>query len=401
MAVASSNYNRSSHKPRVILVTGPPLNGRDDYLKKVIEILEKSGETVGNNYVFEEMQKVAPSFGISNLSRANVLTIPSQTLDQIRSQAFSNISERIKTSKNNFEFVSSPGTFRIRPSVTSTASGRMNGLELVHLKSLDPSLVIILIADLIEVRTALSADPVWRTRVESNLKTLAEWRGESIDLIEKDASDWALSQNRRPLDYIIFGKAHSPKTLAELCIGKKPRIYTSFAITGTPESLPKVDEVRKKLEDDFVCINPYSIRDWEIIAEFDKSIEEGNPNTFLPTANQNLPTKEIEVAIDNIRAQTVTRDYSLVRNSHATVVLHLAKQPSYGVMCEIIETRKSFNPVYVLYPFKTRPSPFLEDYASRENIIQNENLDVCVKALITKMKQDIESALWPRWKSSR
>jgi adenylate kinase len=397
LAFLNTNHD-STRKSKVILVTGPPLNGRDQYLRSVIDILCDLGQKVGYHYVFEEMQIVARSYGISNLTRANVLSVPSETLNQIRSSAFSNIAEALKTSTNDIEFISSPGTFRIRPSPPAP-SGRMNGLELTHLKLVRPDLVAIVIADLLEARTALRGDPVWNDRVDGSLKTLAEWRRESIDLIEKDASDWSLSESRFPLDYVIFGKAHSPKTLAELCIGKKPRIYISFAITDAPGNETKVAHVRKKLEEHFVCLDPYAIKDWEIIYKFDQSVEEGKNEILIPHAGQTLSKAEVDSAIDDIRAQTVTRDYSLVRHAHATVVVHLTKQPSYGVMSEIIETRASYNPVYVIYPFKSRPSPFFEYYASSENIVRNEDLDACISALVEKMNRDIASGLWLRWKS--
>lgn len=402
MAGASSNNNRPPQKPRVIVITGPPLSGRDDYLRSVVDILRGRGLNIGYHYAFEEMQNVAINYGITNLTRANVLSVQSETLDRIRTEAFTNISKQIKGSTNDIEFISTPSSFRIHPS-QAAPSGKMNGLELPHLKLLHPDLVVILIADLLDVKKALDADAVWSSQISGDFKTLAEWRRESIDLMEFDASNWSLAEDKRPLDHIIFGRAHSPDTLADLCIGKKPRIYTSFAITEAPPgSVAKVDEVRRKLEEHFVAINPYTIKDWELIAKYDDAVEKGKGEIEVKLDGQitKIPTTELGAAIDEIRTQTVTRDHSLVRNCHATVVVHLTKNPSYGVMSEVIETRKGYNRVYVIYPFKTRPSPFFEYYASTDNIFRTEELERCVDSLIARMKKDIEAGLWLRLKPS-
>ncbi|MGI0080854.1 MAG: hypothetical protein ACRECH_14675, partial [Nitrososphaerales archaeon] len=146
--------------------------------------------------------------------------------------------------------------------------------------------------------------------------------------------------------------------------------------------------------------DPYSIKDWEIITAHDNALESGKDKVEIYSAGISLERREVEDAIDELRAQTVQRDYSLVSNSHGTVVLHVTEIPSYGVMSEIIYTRSTANnPVYVLYPFKKRPSPFFEYYVSRDHVIQNEDLDACTDALISKMLVDISADKWPRWKA--
>ncbi len=266
---------------------------------------------------------------------------------------------------------------------------------------MQPDLIVIFIADLLEVKQNLHSDKEWRERVENSLKTLAEWRRESIDLIARDAQDLILSERQEPLDYVIYSKGHDPKTFVDLCRGQKPRIYISFAITqATEKQKQQVGKIKKRLQENFTCLDPYAIKDWEIITAYDDIVEKGTKNFHISSKHPNLKAKEIEDAVDELRAQTVFRDYSLVTSAHATVVLHIGENPSYGVMSEIIYTRSTANnPVYVLYPFKKRPSPFFEFYASRDHIIQNVNLEKCTHALIGQMRSDIEAGMWPRWKS--
>jgi adenylate kinase len=207
-----------------------------------------------------------------------------------------------------------------------------------------------------------------------------------------------MAENKAPLDYVVYAKAHDPHTLMDLCLGRKPRIYISFSITkASKNELNQVTEIRNKLSEYFTCLDPYAIKDWEIITAHDDALQGNLSQVDIPSAAVTLEIGEVEEAIDELRSQTVERDYSLVASSHATVVVHVTEYPSYGVMAEIIYSRSvADNPVYVLYPFKKRPSPFFEFYASRDHIIQDENLESCAKALITKMLDDVKSEKWPK-----
>lgn len=348
------------------------------------------------------MQKVSQQFSVPNLTKANVLDIAPEVLKQIRLAAFRSIANSISKSQNNFEFVSTSGTFRVKHSMRS-AQGRIKGLELEHIEIIKPDLVVVLIADLVEVKRNLVRDEIWSKRTKGELSLLAEWRRETIDSALEDSQDYFVAQGKdSTINTVIFAKSHAPATMAELCLGTKPRIYISFAITNAKQSsINQVSKIRGELERQFVCLDPNAIKDWEIIREYDKAIERGKKTITISAPHTILNRSEVEQAIDDIRIQTVNRDYSLITSSHATVVLHVTQFPSYGVMAEVIKTSQYSNRCYVLYPFKTRPSPFFEAYADRENIIQLENIDRGSKALVAKMKADIRSGKWPRWSSKQ
>ncbi len=359
--------------------------------------MKRSGLRVGYHHVFTYMEKVAQGSGL-HVTRSNVLNILPNQLSKIRQRAFLNIQSELDKSQNMIDFVSTPGTFRVKPS-PNFSSGKITGLQANDIHRIDPDLVIIFIADLLHVKRSLESDQDWSDRVGHNLRTLAEWRSESIELIRKDAENWRLKTRRSLLDYTIFAGAHDPQTLIDLCLGKKPRIYISFAITGAKQSeIDKVTEIRSKLQKHFVCFDPRAIKDWELINNYDKAIQARKPLVRFYHTKTTLTTSEVQDAIDDIRSQTVDRDLLLVERSHATVVLHTSKTPSYGVMAEVIHTSKvAGNPNYALYPFKTRPSPFFEHYVSSENIIRGEDIDSSTSKLIRKMKLDIRKGRWLRW----
>jgi adenylate kinase len=383
--------------PKIVLVTGPPLNGRDEYIHQAIELLRKDGVKVGYHHVFDYMQKVSPKFGLTNLSRENVLDVSSSRLQQIRDEAFNDIKDAIKESSNDIELISTPANFRINPSSTSS-TGRINGLEIRYIELFNLNMIVVLIANLLEVRKNLLGDEAWKARVDSNLKTLAEWRRESIELVE-DFQSKILSKTKNLLDITIFAKGNDAKTFADLLLSKKPRIYLSYHITeATKETLENVQIIKRKMMQDFVCIDPYAIKDWDIVTAFDNAIL--NDSTKVVVGDTPLTVNEVEEAINEIRAQIVFRDYDLIEGTHATVVCHLSEFASYGVMSEIIHTRtEADNPVYVLYPFKKRPSPFFEFYVGEpSNIIHNGDIEALTDLLIEKMKNDIKRSKWTRWR---
>jgi len=383
--------------PARVLVTGPPLNGRDEYLGEARKFLDD--EKTGYYSVFEYMQKHSKLFSIPNLTRENVLSIPRDKLKGIKDAAIDSIAKVLQGSANEVDFISTPARFKIRKSPTSP-TGIIDGLELSDITKLDPSLIVIFIADLLEVKTNLEKDPVWSQRVGSDLKTLAEWRRDSIERIMEYRDNY-LETTGNPLDVVIFAKGHDHETLADLVIGVKPRIYLSYHITRTHEKIShQIKTIREKLKDHFVCIDPYTIKDWDIVNAYDDAMKNQSSEVSISTFDMKLQLNEVEEAIDEIRAQVVMRDYHLIESTHATVVCHFVEEASYGVMSEIIHTRKEVgNPIYVLYPFPFRPSPWFEFYVDDPSrIIRGGAMEQLLNQLINKMKQDISGNQWPRYK---
>lgn len=291
--------------------------------------------------------------------------------------------------------------FRIRQCATAP-TGIIDGLSVDNVTKLDPDTLMILIDDLLKVKANLENDPDWKSRVSSDPHTLAEWRKESISVITDYASRY-LEVRGVPLDVIIFARGHDPKTLADLILGDIPRVYLSYHITGIPENLVgQIAVVKEKLKNQFVCIDPYTIKDWDIVHAYDLALETESREVEIPGFGK-LPLHEVEEAIDEIRSQVVLRDHLLIDGTHATFVCHFSDKPSYGVMDEIIHTRtEADNPIYVLYPFAGRPSPFFEFYVERnDRIIRGSanQLDQMTGQLAEKALADIRNDMWPKWKS--
>ena len=333
---------------RVVLVTGPPGNGRDEYLQQAIKKLEKKVKT-GYYHVFEYMQEVAPLYGVHNLTRDNVFIISKSTLERIRNDAFSKVVKEIQESDNEIDIVSTPAVFRIRP-WGGYLSGRVDGLTIEHIEQLRPTTMIVFIDDLLRVRENMRKDAMWQKALGAvTLKDLAEWRHLAIELVQGYAE-----QTLPPKDWIIFAKEHRVDTFVDLLLGEKPRIYLSYHITGH-EEFTDVQRFMKKLSDFFICIDPYTIKDWDVVKAYDDALRQMNKDAIDIEIKysdychrfSDIPLKEIEEAIDLIRTQIVERDFQLIANVHATVVYHRDEKPSYGVMAEIIHSLRVDRPVYL------------------------------------------------------
>ena len=206
------------------------------------------------------------------------------------------------------------------------------------------------------------------------------------------------------MDFVIFAKEHPSNTFVDLILGEKPRIYLSYHITGQ-EDFEDVNRLISKLEKSFICLNPYAIKDWLIVKAFDDAIERNEDTVSIELSymdgakiNAEIPLDEAKEAIDLIRSQIVERDLDIIASVHATVVYHKSKEPSYGVMVEVFHSSVVVQrPVYVLYPFKIRPSPFFEHYiVKKRNLIQGTNkIEEMEDALVAKLEEEFPS--WQTW----
>jgi len=382
-------------RKNVVLVTGPPNNGRDDYLIQTLPKIKKK-KTCGYYHIFKYMQRVSPDHGIPNLTRENVFSISKNTLDQIRDAAFTKVIAEIQESNNDIEIVSTPAVFKVQH-VRNYYSGTVDGIKLEHLQNLKPKLIVIFVDDLLRVHEKMKKDPL-RSKMNLKLRDLAEWTMAAIQIVNEYIETSGL------VETIIFAKEHKVDTFVDLILGEKPRIYLSYHITGETE-FHDIERFIKKVSSNFVCIDPYTIKDWEIVMNYDKAIEqeiEGSISIKVdyrsgPKTFENIPMEEIEQAIDLIRSQIVERDLLIISNAHATVVYHKSNKPSYGVMVEVFHSSMLSKPVYVLYPFKTRPSPFFEHFVTIPgNIIRGtEAIEALEDRLTNKMKDEYKS--WPTW----
>ncbi len=83
-----------------VLATGLPLNGRDEYLDKVVKELDKLEYKARVYKVFDYMKNIGKKLGYPNITRENILDLNQDTLARLREYALKEIDESIRDSKN-------------------------------------------------------------------------------------------------------------------------------------------------------------------------------------------------------------------------------------------------------------------------------------------------------------
>ncbi|WP_048152374.1 hypothetical protein [Palaeococcus ferrophilus] len=373
----------------VILLTGAPLNGRDEY---ACEALEGAGEIYQYYHVFDYIRRVAKDMGVK-ITRKNVLDFAlnhSELMNDIRDEAFSRIRREIDDSEKDYHIVSTPALFR-------WGSGSVIGFTLSNLKLLKPERVIIVLDDILSVRRRIINDPEWFERFgsEENIKlsTLVMWREDAINHVKTLVHE--LKKEGIEVRYVLqFGIRHPKETFLDLLFheNEKPLVYLSYPMTGHEEEYyQRVRGFYEKLSEHFTVLDPGALDDWWVVAEYDNQVEK-DPEIkkihikHLLDGNEvdELDREDIEQATEILRRQLVDRDFNLVRVSKAIAVYHYTQHVSAGVISEMAEAHRNFGAIYLYYPFKRRPSPFMEYYGmqnpSRKTMFKDE--DEMIRAMV-------------------
>ena len=375
----------------VILLTGPPLNGRDEYLSEALE--KASGESYAYYHVFEYLREVGKERGVK-ITRKNVLDFAinhQDLMNEIRDEAFERIRKEIDGSDRKFHLVSTPSLFR-------WGSGSVIGFTLSNLKLLKPDRVIIVLDDVLSVRRRIINDPEWFERFGNDpdnikLTTLVMWREDAINHVKTLVHE--LKKEGVNVRYVLqFGIRHPPEVFLDLIFREKekPLVYLSYPMTGHEEEYyHRVRGFYDKLSEHFTVLDPGALDDWWVVAEYDNQVAK-NPDVrririkHLLDGNEvdELEREDIEQATEILRRQLVERDFNLVDVSRAIAVYHYAEGVSAGVISEMAEAYRTLAAIYLYYPFKRRPSPFMEFYGmqnpSRRTMFRDE--DEMIRAMV-------------------
>ncbi|WP_148882703.1 hypothetical protein [Thermococcus aciditolerans] len=375
----------------IILLTGPPLNGRDEYITEALKLAD--GESYAYYHVFDYIREVGKELGVK-ITRKNVLdfAISHQDLmNEIRDEAFNRIRKEIDESGEKFHLVSTPSLFR-------WGSGSVIGFTTSNLKLLRPNRVIIVLDDVLSVRRRIINDPEWFERFGENpenikLTTLVMWREDAINHVKTLVHE--LKKEGMEVHYVLqFGIRHPPEVFIDLLFheDEKPLVYLSYPMTGHEEEYyHRVRDFYDKLSGHFTVLDPGALDDWWVVAEYDAQVNRDPSITRIRIKHlldgeqvEELDRGDIEQATDILRRQLVERDFNLVDVSKAIAVYHYAEGISAGVISEMAEAYRTLAAIYLYYPFKRRPSPFMEFYGmqnpSRRTMFRDE--DEMVRAMV-------------------
>ncbi|ANF22905.1 hypothetical protein [Thermococcus piezophilus] len=375
----------------VILLTGPPLNGRDEYITEALKLAEGGSHVY--YHVFDYIREVGKELGVK-ITRKNVLdfAISHQDLmNEIRDEAFNRIRNEIDESDKKYHLVSTPSLFR-------WGSGSVLGFTTSNLKLLRPNRVVVVLDDVLSVRRRIINDPEWFERFGKDpenikLTTLVMWREDAINHVKTLVHE--LKKEGLEVRYVLqFGIRHPHEVFLNLIFreNEKPLIYLSYPMTGHEEEYyHRVRDFYDKLNEHFTVLDPGALDDWWVVAEYDNQVAKDPSIRRIKIKHlldgeevEELDREDIEQATDILRRQLVERDFNLVDVSKAIAVYHYAEEVSAGVISEMAEAYRTLAAIYLYYPFERRPSPFMEFYGmqnpSRRTMFKDK--DEMIRAMV-------------------
>jgi len=336
-----------------IVCTGISGSGRVQYLNKALAVARERGRSLELLNIGEMMFEAAKKLG-REIKEEKILDIPQPTLDWLRAAVFEQILRRIYGDDKKDYVISTHAAFRWKKYL-------LPAFDFFYLNELSPDLYVTVIDDVFSIKYRLEANPQWKGRL--NLREIAIWQDEEIFITKMLAN-----YQRRP-HYIIALKEPG-ETLYDLIYTDKKRAYLSFPIThvrGLEEHLNDVKRFRDRLREYFVVFDPMTINDMEQLYKAKEACEKGSEKVVVEVneGSLELSVNEVLEAEEDIKSQTVRRDYLLIDQSDMVIVYYPIAVMSPGVLAEMIYGFSNNKDVYVIFTGSKGKSPFFEYYATR------------------------------------
>ncbi|HJX37437.1 MAG TPA: AAA family ATPase [Anaerolineae bacterium] len=315
-----------------VVCSGSSGSDRMGYLEGVQQMAHEAGIQLEVRNVGDMMLQKASNIG-SPVSREKILDLPSSSLEWLRGSVFEELVREVATHDNTI--IATHTCFRWKKFLSPA-------FDTYYLQQLNPDFYVTIIDDYDNIRCRLEQMVQWRGRLE--LWEILVWRDEEA-LITK-----ILAQNFRKPHYLI-ARQEPPDILFNLMFRpERQKAYLSYPITAIekeqPEQLDRVREFLAELREYLTVFNPLAMSE-------------------LERARDLVHDKDEEMTPDLIRIledQTVARDYKFIDQSDFVVVYYPVKEPSPGVLSELIYGFSHDKEVYMVFPYEI--SPFLQFYCT-------------------------------------
>jgi adenylate kinase len=315
-----------------VVCTGSSGSDRMGYLQGVQELVRKTGVALEVCNVGDMMLEKAQHIG-SPVSREKILDLPASSLEWLRGTVFEEIVRKAATHDNTI--IATHTCFRWKKYLSPA-------FDTYYLSQLNPDFYVTIIDDYDHIRDRLEATEQWRGRLQ--LWEILVWRDEEA-IITK-----ILAQNFRKPHYVI-ARQEPPEILFDLMFRpQRKRAYLSYPITaieeGQPEQLEDVRDFLAELRKYLTVFNPLAMTELERARKL-----RGDEDDQI--------TPELMRMLDD---QTVARDYQFIDQSDIVVVFYPVREPSPGVLSELIHGFSHNKEVYMVFPYEI--SPFLQFYCT-------------------------------------
>jgi adenylate kinase len=315
-----------------VVCTGSSGSDRMGYLQGVEQLAREAGIPLEVCSVGDMMLDKAQHIG-SPVSREKILDLPSSSLEWLRGTVFEEIVRKATSHENTI--IATHTCFRWKKYLSPA-------FDTYYLSQLDPDFYVTITDDYDAIRRRLEHMQQWRGRLQ--LWEILVWRDEEA-LITK-----ILAQNFRKPHYLI-ARQEPPQILFDLMFRpERKRAYLSYPITAIekeqPEQLDGVMEFLAELRKHLTVFNPLAMSE-------------------LERAKRLQEEADVEMNAELVRMledQTVARDYQFIDQSNFVIVYYPVKEPSPGVLSELIYGFSHDKEVYMVFPYDI--SPFLQFYCT-------------------------------------
>ena len=315
-----------------VVCTGSSGSDRMGYLKGVREMAQQAGIELEVCNVGDMMLQKASDIG-SPVSREKILDLPSSSLEWLRGSVFEELVRKSATHENTI--IATHTCFRWKKFLSPA-------FDTYYLRQLDPDFYVTIIDDYDNIRRRLEETVQWRGRLE--LWEILVWRDEEAQITK------ILAQNFRKPHYVI-AREEPPDILFNLMFRpQRKKAYLSYPITAIekeqPEQLDRVREFLDELRQYLTVFNPLAMSELE------------RARGLVNDKDGEMTPQLLRILED----QTVARDYQFIDQSDLVVVYYPVKEPSPGVLSELIYGFSHDKEVYMVFPYEI--SPFLQFYCT-------------------------------------
>ncbi len=316
-----------------VVCTGSSGSDRTGYLQGVKEIAENTGLELQVCNVGDMMLQKASDMG-SPISREKILDLPSSSLEWLRGTVFEEIVRRADTHENTI--IATHTCFRWKKFLSPA-------FDTYYLGQLDPDFYVTITDDYDAIRRRLEETEQWRGRLQ--LWEILVWRDEEFFITNMLAEYY-----RKP--HYLIAREDPPDILFNLMFRPDcKKAYLSYPITAIekdqPERLEETQRFLTELRKHLVVFDPLAIKE-------------------LERARRLYEKQDVEIDAEIMRIledQTVARDYQFIDQSDMVIVYYPVREPSPGVLSELIYGFSHDKEVYMVFPYQI--SPFLQFYCTK------------------------------------
>ncbi|MCS7138718.1 MAG: ATP-binding protein [Crenarchaeota archaeon] len=349
------------------MATGISGSGREEYLRKFIDIAVKNGFQIKPFSVGSMMFETARKLGME-IKEDKILDLSPSSLNFLRATVFEQIIREAEDHENIV--ISTHACFRWKKHV-------FQAFDFHYLNELSPDIFVTVSDSVLSIKQRLESSLQWKGRL--TLKDILVWRDEEI-LLTKSIADY------RGRPFYVIPSPSPGETLFNLAF--KPdskKAYLSYPIThleNKEASLASKDVFKEKLRRlGLTVFDPGEIEDAFLLEKL-KELKDSGLNKLVIGGNGcEISIKEIEDVVEDLLDQIVARDYQLIDQSDFLIVYYFSPIMSPGVLSEMNYGFSNNKKVFVV--FQGPESPFFTYYSTKIFKTEDELISFLKKEMLT------------------